>query len=441
MAGTLKTEEDARVDSRFPRWGLWRATVVLLVLAALAAGAVSFNVGGLGDSFDRVSRDIGAPWYDATKDTDGDGMPDDVETEGWRTQVDGVVVTDPDVPDTDGDGLIDGVEAGELTTGKGAEAVYAALSDPVRRDTDGDKIADGDEFYSDMNPRKRDTDGDKLADDKELAFGSDPTLGNPDDDKYSDKEEYDRGSDPLAYDLGRVQAIGAFTVGATAGDFKFLARHVGRMNDAQLESPEYLAGQIASGVLGIGDIRDLAASIGSLDLLDAVMNAVGLVPGAGDTAKSVAIMTVFAKQSPRAERAVAGAVQRLPGSKAARKKILGKIFGKRVRLPASLSGGPKDNVVYKGDGYIGITKDFERRKKEHAARGRSFIPEPIKGADGLSKGEARAIEETCIVEGGLGAGGGSLQNIRHSISPNDPDYEAAIAWGRAFLKKSGGTCS
>lgn len=413
---------------------------MLVVLPALAAGAAKFNVGGLGDSFDRASRDIGAPWHDATKDTDGDGIADDVETQGWQTRADGVAVTDPDNPDTDGDGLPDGVEAGELTSGKGAEKVYAALSNPVRRDTDGDNIGDGDEFYSDMNPRKRDTDRDGLADAKELDFGSDPTLGNPDDDKYSDKEEYDRGSDPLAYDLGRGQAVAAFLVGAAAGDFEFLARHVGRMNDAQLESPEYLAGQIASGVLGVGDIRDLAASIGSFDLIAAVINAGGLVPGAGDTAKAVAIMTVFAKQSPRAERAVAGAVQRLPGSKATKTKILGKIFGTHVRLPASLSGGPKDNVVYKGAGYVGITKNFERRKKEHAARARSFTPKPIKGADRLSKGEARAIEETCIVEGGLAAGGGSLQNIRHSISPSDPDYEAAIAWGRAFLKKSGGTC-
>ena len=413
---------------------------MLVVLAALAVGAVAFNVGGLGDSFDRVSRDIDAPWYDATKDSDGDGIPDDVETEGWQTRADGVVVTDPDTPDTDGDGLTDGVEAGELTSGKDGEKVYGTLSDPVRRDTDGDNIGDGDEFYSDMNPRKRDTDRDGLADAKELKFGSDPTLGNPDDDKYSDKEEYDRGSDPLAYDLGRGQAVAAFLVGAAAGDFEFLARRVGRMNDAQLESPEYLAGQIASGVLGVGDIRDLAASIGSLDLLAAVMNAGGLVPGAGDTAKAVAIMTVFAKQSPRAERSVAGAVQRLPGSKAAKQKILGKIFGTRVRLPASLSGGPKDNVVYKGDGYVGITKNLERRTKEHAARGRSFSPEPIEGANGLSRGQARAIEETCIVEGGLAAGGGSLQNIRHSISPSDPDHEAAIAWGRAYLKKSGGTC-
>lgn len=428
------------MERRSPRRGVWRAALVLVVVAALAAGAVAFNVGGLGDSFDRVSRDIGAPWHDATKDSDGDGIPNDVEAEGLKTQADGVVVTDPDLADTDGDGLTDGVEAGQVTRSKAGKEVYAALSDPMKRDTDGDKVADGDEIYADMNPRDRDTDGDGLADEKELDFGSDPTLGNPDDDKYSDKDEFARDSDPLAYDLGRAQAVAAFAVGATAGDLKFLARHVGRMNKAQLESPEYLAGQIASGVLGVGDIRDLAASIGSLDLLGAVLNAGGLVPGAGDTAKAVSIMTVFAKQSPRAERAVAAAVQRLPGSKAAKKKILEKIFGTRVRLPASLSGGPKDNVVYKGNGYVGISKNFELRKKQHAARGRSFTPEPIKGAERLSRGEARAIEETCIVEGGFGAGGGALQNIRHSIRPSDPDYETAIAWGRAFLKKSGGTC-
>ncbi|MBC7763050.1 MAG: hypothetical protein H7201_14905 [Candidatus Saccharibacteria bacterium] len=117
----MTVEVEARVEARAPRRGLWPTAIVLVVLVALAASAVAFNVGGLGDSFDRVSRDIGAPWHDTTKDTDGDGIPDDVETEGWQTRVDGVAVTDPDNADTDGDGLPDGVEAGELTTGENAK--------------------------------------------------------------------------------------------------------------------------------------------------------------------------------------------------------------------------------------------------------------------------------------------------------------------------------
>lgn len=437
----VQLEEKAPDQTRSSHIRLWRIAAVLVVLATLTAGATALQVSGLGDSTDPASEEAGAPWYDAMKDTDGDGLFDAVEAKGWRTRVDGFVVTDPDNRDTDGDGLTDGLEAGELGTGMGGPSVYDALSDPTMPDTDGDGVVDGIEFYSDMDPRKRDTDGDGLSDAQELEFGSDPTLENPDNDRYSDKEEYDNGSDPMAYDLARGQAVAAFLVGAAAGDVEFLARDVGRMNDAQVESPEYLAGQIASGVLGVGDIRDLAASIGSRDPLAAVTNAAGLVPGAGDTAKAVSVMTVFAKQSPRAERSVTAAVQSLPGSKAAKQKILAKIFGTRVRLPASLAGGPKDNFVYKGDGYVGITKNFERRTREHAARGRSFKPEQIKGADGLSRGEAQAIEEACIVELGLASGGGSLENIRHSISPSHPDYEGAIAWGRDFLKKTGGTCS
>jgi hypothetical protein len=419
---------------------LWRAAVTFVALAALTAGGVAFNLGGLGDTFDEVSRDLGAPWYDGTRDSDGDGLPDDVETEGWHTRDDGVFVTDPDDPDSDGDGLIDGQEAGVPTSSNRSTNVYAAVSKPNDFDTDGDKIGDGDEYFLDMNPRKRDTDGDGLFDDRELDFGSDPTLDNPDDDSYSDKEEYARGSDPQAYDLTRGQAIAAFIVGATAGDFEFGARNVGRINDAQFESPEYLAGQIASGYVGIGDIRDVAVGVGNLDVVEVLVALVGLPPLVGDAAKTVTMMAKFATRGGRAERTVAAMIERLPWTEATKKQALRRIFGRSVRLPKSLEGGPKDSSVYKGVGYVGITKNLELRKSQHATAGRTFTPTQIKGASGLSRGEARAIEEACIIKGGFKAAGGSLQNQRHSINPKLAYYDDAIAWGNAFLKKSGGTC-
>ena len=47
-------------------------------------------------------------------DTDGDGLPDITETEGFRDGYGHWYTIDPNDPDTDGDGLSDGGEAGEL---------------------------------------------------------------------------------------------------------------------------------------------------------------------------------------------------------------------------------------------------------------------------------------------------------------------------------------
>lgn len=436
-------EGDARVEGPPGRRTFWRFVVAVVVLSVLAVGGVAFNVGGAGDTFDRISRDLDLPWAEGTqtsdvaKDTDGDGLSDDVETEGWRTRDDGVVTTDPNSSDSDEDGLTDGQEAGPLVSGKGTSIVYVGLSKPLEFDTDGDGVGDGDEYFLDMSPRLRDTDRDALLDNLELDFGSDPTVGNPDKDRFSDKEEYGRGSDPLAYDLGRGEAVAAFVVGAIAGDCEFCARRLG-MRDAQLESPEYLAGQIVSGLVGIGDIRDVAANVGRLDFLGAVVSVVGLAPLAGDATKTIETLTEFAKRGDRAERAASTLVERLPWSKSTKEKALRKIFGSAVKLPANLRGGRKNYSVYKGVGYVGITNNVPRRTAEHATAGRMFTPEPIIG--GLSRGEARAIEEACIVEGGLKAAGGVLENQRHSIKPAAPYYDKATAYGELRLKKVGGTC-
>ena len=47
-------------------------------------------------------------------DTDGDGLPDVTESDGFRDGFGHLYWTDPNDPDSDGDGLSDGEEAGEL---------------------------------------------------------------------------------------------------------------------------------------------------------------------------------------------------------------------------------------------------------------------------------------------------------------------------------------
>lgn len=78
-------------------------------------------------------------------DTDGDGIPDKVET---RTG------TNPNDPDTDGDGLRDGVEDANKNG-----IVDADESDPRNPDTDGGGVWDGDEVNHGRDPLEPDDDG------------------------------------------------------------------------------------------------------------------------------------------------------------------------------------------------------------------------------------------------------------------------------------------
>ena len=405
----------ARASRRRPLWRWVAAVVVALVVSGLVLTPVS-----LGDHH--------------VLDRDGDGLPNEAETAGWSTEHFGVLVTDPNNPDSDGDGLFDGEEAGALATGHPSGNVYIGISNPGLSDTDGDRVGDAEEYFLDMNAISRDTDADGLTDDLEVDFESDPTRANPDGDSFDDKEEYERGSDPLAYDLDRGEAIAAFIGGATFGDSEWSARNLGRMRDEQLQSPEYLAGQFASGVAGVGDLRDLVADVRNLDFVGAVESVVALVPAAGDTVKAVAKLVKFANRGDRAELAAYDFAERLPWSKSTKKKVLDQVFGRRtIKLPHKLVGGPNDNVVYVGRSasgsiaYCGITNNFDLRQAQH--NGRGFTIARIPGAARLERGEARAIEEACITRVGLKAVGGGRENKIHSIDPAHDYYGEGLAWG------------
>jgi hypothetical protein len=98
-----------------------------------------------------------------TNDTDGDGLPDDLET------ANGLEPGDPTdaLADPDNDGLTNSAELLQFGT------------DLRNRDTDGDTIADGEEAIAGgdgflTNPLLGDSDGDGLRDALEIATGSDP---------------------------------------------------------------------------------------------------------------------------------------------------------------------------------------------------------------------------------------------------------------------------
>ncbi|MCA9564600.1 MAG: DUF11 domain-containing protein, partial [Myxococcales bacterium] len=136
-------------------------------------------------------------------DTDGDGIPDNVE-------VGSDLALDPTNPDTDGDGACDGPQdVGNVCVGGedlDADGVIDdGESDPTNPDTDGDGISDGDEITgsSHTDPTDPDTDGDGLCDGNTQPPGSDCEPGedlnedgNRDDDE-TDPEEEDTDGDGI----------------------------------------------------------------------------------------------------------------------------------------------------------------------------------------------------------------------------------------------------
>lgn len=446
------------------RPGIWGTAAVLVALLLILGGLAAFKLAPthVRPAVDQIPG--------VTLDRDSDGLPDEEETIGWRTEDGDEYRTDPSYPDSDGDGLSDGEEAGSpIADGSGtyagrsdpnnvdtdddglhdavevgdvdlqAAAVEFAVSDPRAVDTDDDGVGDGDEFYLDMDPAAADTDDDGLVDAEELEFGSDPTLANPDDDRYGDASEFERGSNPLSYDLTGDEKVEAGEAGMKYGDCYDCAIDAG-LRVEQIESVEYLAGHVASGVVVYGDFRDLALDLWKKKFVAAGIAALGLLPVVGDGSKAVSLLSKFAARGDRAAEAVRAVTGKLPLPETVKKQALSSLPSQVGRLPMELAGGPTNYVVYKGDNYVGITDDFARRMAQHGRAGRSFTPELIAGASGLSRGEARAIEQACIDQGGLASAGGALENRINSIAPRHNYQKAAVAYGFALLEKIGGAC-
>jgi RHS repeat-associated protein len=88
--------------------------------------------------------------------------------------------------------------------------------------------------------------------------------------------------------------------------------------------------------------------------------------------------------------------------------------------------------------YVGITNNLPRRIGEHARSVRALDIKAIPGLQNLSRADARAVEQILIERFGLARAGGTLLNIRNSISPNNPIYNTAIQRGREIVGQIGG---
>jgi filamentous hemagglutinin len=85
--------------------------------------------------------------------------------------------------------------------------------------------------------------------------------------------------------------------------------------------------------------------------------------------------------------------------------------------------------------YVGITDDIAKRGQAHM-REKGITIDGIDGLQGLSRSDARAVEQTLIEYYGLGKDGGSLINKINSISPtkNPTKYEQALIRGAKILR-------
>jgi RHS repeat-associated protein len=84
--------------------------------------------------------------------------------------------------------------------------------------------------------------------------------------------------------------------------------------------------------------------------------------------------------------------------------------------------------------YAGITNNFARRAAEHIGR---FNIQRIPGLSGLTRQEARAVEQVLIEHHGLGRNGGTLLNRINAISKSNPEYAEAIKKGTQLLHNAG----
>jgi uncharacterized protein RhaS with RHS repeats len=86
--------------------------------------------------------------------------------------------------------------------------------------------------------------------------------------------------------------------------------------------------------------------------------------------------------------------------------------------------------------YVGITNDFERRAAEQFAS-KGIRIDPIRGLDGLTREEARGVEQSLIERYGLGKNGGTLLNKINSIAQSNPSYGSLVQRGLEILAEVG----
>jgi filamentous hemagglutinin len=116
--------------------------------------------------------------------------------------------------------------------------------------------------------------------------------------------------------------------------------------------------------------------------------------------------------------------------------------GALMGVSGSITAGSGRTTVYTStaaDGsiqYVGITDSVAARAAAHLAE-KGINIQPIPGLQGMSRDDARAVEQVLIEFNGLGKNGGSLLNKINSIATSNPIYASALSRGANILKSIG----
>jgi hypothetical protein len=237
----------------------------LLILSVIIAAVATTDVGG------RIKCGMGAMVESIGLGSEGESCgsivtanvtPEDSDGDGLSDEEERANGSNPFSADSDEDGIPDDLEAQYGTN-------------PNEADSDGDGITDAEEIENGLNPSVADSDGDGLSDYDEIEAGTDPLNADSDGDGNQDGDD----DDPLAYDAG----LGQVVQGAACGDSTWWG--CPDDDDPVRASLAYFTGQMLTGLLAVGDIRDFVAAILRGQWGNAAWAAVGVVPYAGDAAK------------------------------------------------------------------------------------------------------------------------------------------------------------
>ena len=279
-------------------------SIELAALASETDGTYSYipTSGDLDAWIDEVAP-IVVTTEDTVIDTDGDGISDWIEKRGFTSTMirpgAGNVrfFSSPYLADTDGDGLSDPQEYGDRFISGTRDvdwnstrpvSAYYMVSNPSFPDGDWDGLSDLEEIEFRMDPLSPDMDSDGVLDGMELLNGTFPYMQNSDKDSYLDIYEIvhrSEGYDPIVFNprLTGVEWVGEALLGWSCGDFDVCGR----------PTVPWLIGNLVSGLMIFGDIRDAVANYTEGRYVNAALCVVGLIPVIGDTASVLAKSSKF----------------------------------------------------------------------------------------------------------------------------------------------------
>lgn len=246
------------------------------------SGRVLVKVAASSDAASVVRNFMGTAAARPYSDRDADGLLDVTETGGMPTTTGKVYRTDRNDADSDDDGLSDGEEMRapvESTVVRGT--TFAPYANPNRSDTDGDGLDDWYEVANVSRAFEADYDRDGLDDHAELVeHGLEPLSDDTDTDGLTDDWELahaTQGFDPDVYDVQYEwwEYAGDFSRGVLCGEADF-------WEFCRSDSWAFMAGALAAGFVGVGDVRDIVAETAKGDLIASGLVLLRVIPAAGD---------------------------------------------------------------------------------------------------------------------------------------------------------------